>query len=78
MEIIDGRLPELQLLSAARMIDRGSVKLGPLTEQKARGLPFGAAFDFRAGENIEDPLRCAILTTIAVAFEADSRSLKVG
>jgi hypothetical protein len=59
------------------MIDRGSVKLGPL-EEKARGLPFGAALDFRAGENIEDPLRCAILTTIAVAFEAASRSLKVG
>jgi hypothetical protein len=78
IEIIDGRLPELQLLSAARMIDRGSVKLGPLAEEKARGLPFGAALDFRAGENIEDPLRCAILTTIAVAFEAASRSLKVG
>jgi hypothetical protein len=78
VEIIDGRLPELQLLSAARMIDCGSVKLGPLAEEKARGLPFGAALDFRAGENIDDPLRCAILTTIAVAFEADSRSLKVG
>jgi hypothetical protein len=77
IEIIDGRLPELQLLSAARMIDRGSVKLGPLAEEKARGLPFGAALDFRAGENIDDSLRCAILTTIAVAFETDSRSLKV-
>jgi hypothetical protein len=77
IEIIDGRLPELQLLSAARMIDRGSVKLGPLADEKARGLPFGAALDFRAGENIDDPLRCAILTTIAVAFETDSRSLKV-
>ena len=77
IEIIDGRLP-VQLLSAARMIDRGSVKLGPLAEEKALGLPFGAALDFRAGENIDDPLRCAILTTIAVAFEADSRSLKVG
>lgn len=77
IEIIDGRLPELQLLSAARVIDRGSVKLGPLAEEKARGLPFGAALDFRAGENIEDPLRCAILTTIAVAFEEDSSSLRV-
>jgi hypothetical protein len=78
IEIIDRRLPELQLFSAARMIDRGSVKLGPLAEEKTRGLPIGAALDFRAGENIEDPLRCAVLTTIAVAFEADSRSLKVG
>jgi hypothetical protein len=34
IEIIDGRLPELQLLSAARMIDRGAVKLGPLAFEK--------------------------------------------
>jgi hypothetical protein len=77
IEIIDGRLPELQLLSAARMIDRGAVKLGPLAEEKARGLPFGAALDFRAGENIEDPLRCAVLTTIAISFETDARLLRV-
>ena len=77
IEIIDGRLPELQLLSASRMIANGSVKLGPLAFEKAKGLPFGAALDFRAGENIDDPLRCAILTAIAVAFETDSRSLKV-
>jgi hypothetical protein len=77
IEIIDGRLPELQLLSASRMIANGSVKLGPLANEKARGLPFGAALDFRAGENVDDPLRCAILTTIAVAFETDTSSLKV-
>jgi hypothetical protein len=78
IEIIDGRLPELQLLAAARWIHSGAVKLGSLAQEKARLLPFGAALDFRAGENIDDPLRCAILTTIAVAFETDSRSLKVG
>jgi len=60
------------------MIADGSAKLGALAEEKARNLPFGAALDFRAGENIDDPVRCAILTTIAVAFEGDSRSLKVG
>jgi hypothetical protein len=59
------------------MIDRGAVKLGPLAEEKARGLPFGAALDFRAGENIEDPLRCAVLTTIAISFETDARLLRV-
>jgi hypothetical protein len=78
IEIIDGRLPELQLLAAARWIHSGAVKLGSLAQEKARLLPFGAALDFRAGENIDDPLRCAILTAIAVAFETDSRSLKVG
>jgi hypothetical protein len=77
IEIIDGRLPELQLLSAARMIANGSVKLGPLAFEKAKGLPFGAALDFRAGGNIDDSLRCAILTTIAVSFESGSSSLKV-
>jgi hypothetical protein len=54
-----------------------SRKLGALADEKARGLPFGAALNFRAGENIEDPLRCAILTAIAVAFETGSSSLKV-
>ncbi len=78
IEIIDGRLPELQLLAAARWIHSGSVKLAALAQEKARALPFGAALDFRAGENVENPLRCAILTAIAVAFETDSRSLKVG
>jgi hypothetical protein len=78
IEITDGRLPELQLLAAARWIHSGAVKLGSLAQEKARRLPFGAALDFRAGENVDDPLRCAILTTIAVAFETDSRSLKVG
>ncbi len=78
IEIVDGRLPELQLLAAARWIHSGAVKLGPLAQEKARLLPFGAALDFRAGENVDDPLRCAILTAIAVAFETDSRSLKVG
>jgi hypothetical protein len=59
------------------MISNGSVKLGALALEKARGLPFGAALDFRAGENIDDPLRCAILTTIAVVFETDSSSISV-
>jgi hypothetical protein len=77
IEITDGRLPELQLLSASRMIVNGSVKLGPLAFEKAKGLPFGAALDFRAGENVDDPLRCAILTAIAVSFESDSSLMKV-
>ena len=78
IEIVDGRLPELQLLAAARWIHSGAVKLGPLAQEKARFLPFGAALDFRAGENIDDPLRCAILTAIAVAFETDFSFVKGG
>jgi hypothetical protein len=78
IEIIDGRLPELQLLAAARWIHSGAVKLGPLAQEKARGLPFGAALDFRAGENVDDPLRCAILTTIAISLEVNNSALKVG
>lgn len=77
IEIVDGRLPELQLLSAARYIARGQVKLAQMANEKARQLPFGAALDFRAGENIDDPLRCAILTTIAIALEEDNSSLKI-
>jgi hypothetical protein len=77
IEIIDGGLPELQLLSASRMIANGSMKLGPLANEKARGLPFGTALDFRAGENVDDPLRCAILTAIAISFETDARLLRV-
>jgi hypothetical protein len=71
-------LPELQLLAAARWIHSGAVKLGSLAQEKARLLPFGAALDFRAGENLEDPLRCAILTAIAISLEVDNSALKVG
>jgi hypothetical protein len=78
IEIIDGRLPELQLLAAARWIHGGAVKLGSLAQEKARLLPFGAALDFRAGENVDDPLRCAILTAIAISLEVDNSALKVG
>lgn len=78
IEIIDGRLPELQLLAAARWIHNGAVKLGSLAQEKARLLPFGAALDFRAGENVDDPLRCAILTAIAISLEVDNSALKVG
>jgi hypothetical protein len=67
IEITDGRLPELQLL-----------KLGSLAQEKARLLPFGAALDFRAGENVDDPLRCAILTAIAISLEVDNSALKIG
>jgi hypothetical protein len=38
--------------------------------QKARTSPFGAALDFRANENTDDPLRCAALLTIALALDA--------
>ncbi|MGC1564171.1 MAG: hypothetical protein WA820_30580 [Bradyrhizobium sp.] len=78
IEIIDGRLPELQLLAAARWIHGGAVKLGSLAQEKARLLPFGAALDFRAGENVDDPLRCAILTAISISLEVDNSALKVG
>ena len=78
IEIVDGRLPELQLLAAARWIHGGAVKLGSLAQEKARLLPFGAALDFRAGENVDDPLRCAILTAIAISLEVDNSALKVG
>jgi hypothetical protein len=78
IEIIDGRLPELQLLAAARWIHGGAVKLGSLAQEKARLLPFGAALDFRTGENVDDPLRCAILMAIAISLEVDNSALKVG
>ena len=78
IEIIDGRLPELQLLAAARWIHSGAVKLGSVAQEKARLLPFGAALDFRVGENVDDPLRCAILTAIAISLEVDNSALKVG
>jgi len=79
IEIVDGRLPELQLLAAAMLIGEGLVKLGPLAEEKAKSLPFGGALNFRAGENIDDPLRCAILTAIHVACDEapDTRFMKV-
>ena len=59
--------------------DQGSVKLGPLAEEKAKSLPFGGALSFRAGEDIDSPLRMAFLIMIAISGdEPDTRFLKVG
>jgi hypothetical protein len=56
-------LPEELLLSAAHHVGSGSV---PALE-KSRTSAFGGALDFRAAENVEDPLRCAALLTLGLA-----------
>jgi hypothetical protein len=38
--------------------------------EKSRTSPFGAAFDFRASEGADDPLRAAALLMIGMALDA--------
>ena len=62
-------IPEELLLSAAHHVGSGSVKLCEPALEKSRTSAFGGALDFRAAENVEDPLRCAALLTVGICLD---------
>ncbi len=62
-------LPEERLLSAAYHIAAGSVKLCMPAVERARAATIVGALDFRAAENVDDPLRCAALLSIALTLD---------
>jgi hypothetical protein len=62
-------IPEELLLSAAHHVGSGSVKLCEPALEKSRTSAFGGALDFRAAENVEDPLRCAALLTLGLCLD---------
>jgi hypothetical protein len=62
-------IPEELLLSAAYHVGSGSVKLCEPVLEKSRTSAFGGALDFRAAENVEDPLRCAALLTLGLSLD---------
>jgi hypothetical protein len=62
-------IPEELLLSAAHHVGSGSVKLCEPALEKSRTSAFGGALDFRAAEDVEDPLRCAALLTLGLSLD---------
>jgi hypothetical protein len=57
------------LLSAAHHVSRGAVKICLPAGIKAKTSPFGGALDFRAAENVDDPLRAAAVLSIAMGLD---------
>ena len=62
-------IPEELLLSAAQHVGSGSVKLCHPALEKSRTSAFGGALDFRAAEDVEDPLRCAALLALGLCLD---------
>jgi hypothetical protein len=60
------------LLSVAHHVSVGSVKLCEPAFEKARTSTFNGALDFRASEKVDDPLRCALLLSIAMNLDPQS------
>jgi hypothetical protein len=58
------------LLSAASFTVAGEVKLCEPALLIMKTSPFGGALDFRAGSDVEDPLRSAATLTIALGLDA--------
>jgi hypothetical protein len=59
------------LISAATNVAEGRVKICAPAVEKAANLPFGSALDFRANENVDDPLRAAAVLAISLAFDPE-------
>jgi hypothetical protein len=70
-EVIPAHIkPEDLLLSAASFTASGEVKLCEPALAKTKTSPFGGALDFRAGADIDDPLRSAAILTIALGLDS--------
>ena len=60
---------EDRLLSVAGHVAAGSVKITSAVVEKARTSPFAGALNIRMNEGVDDPLRCAVVSLIALALD---------
>jgi len=60
---------EDRLLSVAGHVASGTVKIAGLVAEKAKSSPFAGALDVRAGENVDDPLRNALVSLVALCLD---------
>ena len=60
---------EERLLSVAGHVASGNVRITGAVVEKARSSPFAGALDLRAGEGVEDPIRAALVSLIALALD---------
>lgn len=60
---------ENRLLSVAGHVRSGMVRITTQVTEKAKTSPFAGALNLRAGEGTEDPLRCALVSAIALSLD---------
>jgi hypothetical protein len=63
---------EERLLSVAGHVASGAVRITSTVTEKAKTSPFAGALNLRAGENVDDPLRNALISLIALALDNES------
>jgi hypothetical protein len=61
---------EDRLLSVAGHVAAGAVKITSKVGEKAKSSPFAGALNLRAGEDVNDPLRCALVSLIALGLDS--------
>jgi hypothetical protein len=62
---------EDRLLSVAGHVSSGTVKFTGQVVEKAKSSPFAGALNVRAGEDVDDPLRNALVTAIALCLDVE-------
>jgi hypothetical protein len=60
---------EERLLSVAGHVSSGMVRITAQVTEKAKTSPFAGALNLRVGEGTEDPLRCALVSAIALSLD---------
>jgi hypothetical protein len=60
---------EDRLLSVAGHVAAGNVRITGAVVEKAKTSPFAGALNLRAGENVDDPLRCALVSAISLSLD---------
>ena len=63
---------EERLLSVAGHVSSGLVLITSQVVEKAKTSPFAGALNLRAGENVDDPLRNALISVIALSLDNEN------
>jgi hypothetical protein len=62
--------PELRLFSVAQAAGDGKVRICTPAHEKAQTAPFAGALNFRAGEDVSDPLRAAAILAVSLGLDS--------
>ncbi len=66
--------PAMLLLSVSGHIGAGRLKLSEHAALKSRTIPFDGSLDIRGGQSVDDPLRAALILTVALCLDDASFS----
>ena len=68
--------PEDLLLSTASFVASGNVKLAEPAFAKTKTSPFGGALDFRAGADVDNPLRAGAILAICLSLDTTLNTVR--